>query len=56
MRAILSVGAIGRTPLSSRIAMSKALGGSAGSAEADSGIPNGIPGDGKIEHHPSTGL
>jgi hypothetical protein len=54
MRAILSVGKIARTPLSSRAAMSKALSGSVGSAEADSDMPDGIPGDGEFEHHPSS--
>jgi hypothetical protein len=56
MRPILSVGEIDRTPLSSRKAMSRALSGSVDSTEADSGIPNGIPGDGEVEHHPSSGL
>jgi hypothetical protein len=56
MRPILSVGEIDRTPLSSRKAMSKAFSGSVDSTEADSGIPNGIPGDGEVEHHPSSGL
>jgi hypothetical protein len=51
MRAVLSVGGIARTPPSSRMAMSKALSGSVGSAEAASGIPNGLPSDGEVEHH-----
>jgi hypothetical protein len=33
------------------MAMSKALSGSVGSAEAASGIPNGLPSDGEVEHH-----
>lgn len=56
MRAILSVGGIAQTPLSSRKAMRKALSGSVDSIEADNGIPNDIPGDGEVEHHPSSGL
>jgi hypothetical protein len=55
MQAILSVGRIARTPLSSQMAISKALRGSIGSTEADSGIPNRIPGDSEAEHHPSSG-
>jgi hypothetical protein len=55
MRAILSVGGIARTPLSSRMAMSKALSGSVDSTESDSSMPNGIPGDGEVEHHPPAG-
>lgn len=55
MRSILDVGEIPRTPLSSRMAMRKALGGSVGSAEADSNIPNGIPGRGEVEHRPGGG-
>ena len=46
MRAILSVGKIAKTPLSSRMAMSKAL----GSADADSSISNGNPSGGDVEH------
>jgi hypothetical protein len=56
MQSTLNVGEIARTPLSSRMAMSKALSGSAGSAEADSNTPNGIPGGGDIEHRPGNGL
>jgi hypothetical protein len=56
MRSTLDVGEIARTPLSSRTAMSKALSGSVGSAEADSNIPNGIPGGGEVEHRPDSGL
>jgi hypothetical protein len=55
MPAILSVGGIAQTPPSSRIAMRKALGGSVGPAEADSGIPNSLPGGDNMEDHPSTG-
>jgi hypothetical protein len=50
---ILSVGRMARTPPSSRMAMRKALSGAAGSPEADSGIPNSLPGAGDVEHHPS---
>lgn len=63
MRSILNVGGMARTPLSSSSAMSKALSGSDSSAQADSGvldgiprIPNGIPGGGEVEHHPGGGL
>jgi len=38
------------------MAMSKALSGSAGSGQGDSGVLNGITGDGEVEHHPSSGL
>jgi len=51
MRAILSVGKIAKTPLSSRMAMSKAL----GSADADTSISNSIPSGGDVEHRPSSG-
>jgi hypothetical protein len=55
MQPILNVGGIAPTPLSSRMAMSKALSGSAGSGQGDSGVLNGIPGDGEVEHRPSSG-
>jgi hypothetical protein len=55
MAAILSVGGIARTPPSSREAMRKALNGSVGPAEADSGVPNALPGDDDAEPHPGTG-
>ena len=55
MSAILSVGGIARTPPSSREAMRKALNGSVGPAEADSGVPNALPGDDDVEPHPGTG-
>lgn len=56
MPSTLNVGEIARTPLSSRMAMSKALSGSVGSAEADSNIPNGTLGDGEVGHRPGSGL
>jgi len=52
--AILSVGGIARTPPSSRMAMTNALNGSTSSSETDSGIPSGLPGDGDVDHQPST--
>jgi hypothetical protein len=55
MRPILNVGGIDRTPLSSQMAISKALRGSVKSIEADSDTPDGIPGDGEVEHLPHSG-
>lgn len=56
MRPILNVGGIDRTPLSSQIAISKALSSSVKTTEADSGTPYGISGDGEAEHLPRSGL
>jgi hypothetical protein len=49
---ILCVGEKDKTPLSSRMAMSKAL----GSADADCSISNGISSGGDVEHCPSSEL
>jgi hypothetical protein len=56
MRSTLNVGEIARTPLSSRIAMSKALSGLVGPAKADNNIPDGNPSGGEVEHRPGSEL
>lgn len=50
MRPILNVGTIDRTPISSRMAISKALSGSVKSTT------DGIPSDGEVQHLPHNGL
>jgi len=56
MRPILNVGGIHRTPLSSRMAISKTLSGSVISTEADGCTPDGTLSDGEAGHRPHGGL